>query len=358
MSLNTKIIGIGSHLPANIMKNEDFKGYTFYKKTGVRIDKPTEQIVKKLEDISEIKERRYATKGTDNASMAAAAAEAAIQDSGIDRETIDQIIFAHNFGNVPKTGFNNDLLPNLSARVKHKLGIKNEMCVAYDILFGCPGWVQGIIQGHLYIKAGAAKRILVIGADLMSRMVDNNDLDSMLFSDGAGACVIEAEESEEASGVLAFKTVSSCKTDLNYITSAQSILSKDEDDPIYYIRMNGRGVYKYGLEKVPAAINATLEAAGLKIEDVSKFLIHQANGKMIKQMIQKAFKAKGFKGYDEKVLPLNVQFIGNNSVATIPVLWDWIRKGKLEGHEINKGDIVVIASVGAGMHANCIVYKA
>ena len=356
MTLSTKVIATGSILPTRIMKNSDFQNHTFYKKTGVKIDKPTELIVQKLVEICEIQERRYATDDMDNTDLAYLASEDAIQNAGIDRETIDQVIVAHNFGNVP-TGGRSDMLPNIAARVKNKLGIKNEECIAYDLLFGCPGWLQGVIQAHLYLKAGAAKRILVVGADILSRLVDEHDLDSMLFGDGAGATILEIQETTEPDGILAFKTVSTCHDkDVKYLFSGEPIL-EETDKNIPYLKMNGRGVYKYGLEKVPMAINQCLEQAGIKVEDVSKFMIHQANGKMIKQMVKKVFQAHGHDTYPENVLPLTVQFTGNSSVATIPTLWDLMNKGELEGHELKKGDIAVLASVGAGMHANCVVYK-
>lgn len=355
MTWSTKIIGTGSYLPPNRVTNQDFLNHSFYKKTGQPITKKTEAIVSKLVSITEIEERCYAADDEDNTILAYHAAEAAIADAGIDRNTLDQIIFAHNVGNVPFGKKHMDLLPNLAARLKNKLGITNENCIAYDLLFGCPGWVQGMIQSHMYFAGNGAKRILVIGSDILSRIVDTNDLDSMLFSDGAGATIVERQDNDE-SGILAFKAVSSCEKDVDYIYSGQRILNED-DDSIYYIKMNGRGVYRYGLEKVPAAIKACLDDAGYKVSDVSKFLIHQANGKMIKQMLQKLFEMEGHKSFPESVLPLSVQFTGNNSVATVPILLDLIKKNDEFNHDIKKGDIIVFASVGAGMHANCIVYK-
>ena len=355
MAWSTKIIGTGSYLPPNRVTNEDFLKHSFYKKTGERITKDTGAIIKKLVAITEIEERRYAADDEDNTILAHHAAELAIADAGIDKNTLDQIIFAHNVGNVPLGEKHLDLIPNLAARLKNKLGITNENCVAYDLLFGCPGWVQGLIQSHMYFAGNGAKRILVIGSDILSRIMDENDLDSMLFSDGAGATVLERQDNDE-SGILSFKAVSSCEKDIDYIRNDQRILN-EEDDSTYYIKMNGRGVYRYGLEKVPAAIKACLDDAGYKVSDVSKFLIHQANGKMIKQMLHKLFEMEGLDSFPESVLPLSVQFTGNNSVATVPILLDLIRRDDEFKHDIKKGDIIVLASVGAGMHANCIVYK-
>lgn len=355
MTWSTKIIGTGSYLPANRVTNEDFLNHSFYKKTGEPITKETAAIIKKLVAITEIEERRYVADDEDNTIIAYHAAESAIADADIDRNTLDQIIFAHNVGNVPLGDKHLDLIPNLAARLKNKLGITNENCIAYDLLFGCPGWVQGVIQSHMYFAGNGAKRTLVIGSDILSRVIDENDLDSMLFSDGAGATVLEKQDNNE-SGILSFKAVSSCQKDYNYIHNGKRILDED-DDSIYYLKMNGRGVYRYGLEKVPAAIKACLDDAGYKVSDVSKFLIHQANGKMIKQMLQKLFEMEGHDSFPESVLPLSVQFTGNNSVATVPILLDLIKKNEEFNHDIKKGDIIVFASVGAGMHANCIVYK-
>lgn len=356
MAWSTKIVGTGSYLPPKRVTNNDFLQHHFHKKNGERIQKDTKAIVKKLKAICEIEERRYAADNEDNAYIAHQAAAAAIKDAGIDKNTLDQIIFAHNVGNAPAGDKNLDLIPNLAARIKNKLGITNENCVAYDILFGCPGWVQGVIQTHMYFSGNGAQRTLVIGSDVLSRFVDNNDLDSMLFSDGAGAAVLERQDVDDNSGVLSFKAISSCESDVDYIYHGKRIL-KEEDDAIYYLKMNGRGVYRFGLEKVPAAISECLKMANVDLKDVSKFLIHQANGKMIKQMIQKLFEKEGYEDYPAEVLPLSVQFTGNSSVATVPTLLDLIKKGELDGHEINKGDVIVLASVGSGMHANCVVYR-
>ena len=98
-----------------------------------------------------------------------------------------------------------DILPSLASRVKHDLRIKNPKCVAYDILFGCPGWIEGVIQAQAYIKAGMAKKCLVIGAETFIKGVDRHDRDSMIYSDGAGATIIE-ETSDEEGGILAHES--------------------------------------------------------------------------------------------------------------------------------------------------------
>lgn len=117
---------------------------------------------------------------------------------------MDYIIVAHNFGDVDANNKRSDFVPSIAARVKYKLEIENLYIVAYDLPFGCPGWLQGIIQADYYIKSGDAKRILVIGSEVLSRVCDPHDRDSMLYADGAGAVIIEAKENNVPVGILAY----------------------------------------------------------------------------------------------------------------------------------------------------------
>ena len=180
------ITGTGAYIPTIVKTNRDFMIHGFYDEQQLPIQIDPETIARKFETITGIQERRYATSQMNCSDMAAYAAEQALNDSGCNWEEIDQIIVAHNFGDVVKHTIQTDVIPSIASRVKHKLGIKNPNCVAYDILFGCPGWLQGMIQGHLFMVAGAAKKCLVIGAEALSRVLDPYDRDSMIFADGAG----------------------------------------------------------------------------------------------------------------------------------------------------------------------------
>ena len=154
-------------------------------------------------------------------------------------------------------------MPNLAAKVKQRLGIKNSRCVAYDILFGCPSWVQAFIQAEYYIQSGDVNRVLVVGADTVSRMTDPHDIDGMLFADGAGAAVLERMDVDpsDPKGVLAHLTVSDCMAEADYLKMAESLDPNTEGD---YIRMNGKGVFRYAVTKVPEAINECLEKTSLQ----------------------------------------------------------------------------------------------
>ena len=194
-SIYSVIAGTGSYIPTRHIKNIDFLTNEFYYIDGNKLDKPNEEIIDKFFEITTIAERRYVTDNLVTSDIAFHAAAAAIASANIEKEELDCIIVAHNFGDVKSDNNRKDIVPSLAARVKHKLGIKNPDTIAYDILFGCPGWLQASIQADYLIKSGDAKKVLVIGADILSRVSDPSDRDSMLYADGAGAVVPEVSPS-------------------------------------------------------------------------------------------------------------------------------------------------------------------
>ncbi|WP_243471038.1 3-oxoacyl-ACP synthase III family protein [Winogradskyella sp. MH6] len=351
--MGIKITGTGSYIPKSIEKNEDFHQHQFLNADGSTIDYPNEVIVEKFKDITGIVERRYADDQLVASDIGFLAAQKAIDDANIDPETIDYIICAHNFGDVKANTIQSDILPCLASRIKHSLRIKNPKCVAYDILFGCPGWVEGVIQAQAYIKAGMAKRCLVIGAETLSRVVDKHDRDSMIYSDGAGASIVEATDDND--GILAHESASFTYDEAYYLFFGNSN-NKDLCPDTRYIKMHGRKIYEFALTNVAQAMKDCLEKSGVDISEVKKVLIHQANEKMDEAIIKRfyrLFKAQAPEG----IMPMSIHKLGNSSVATVPTLFDLIRNNKLEDHQINKGDVIIFASVGAGMHINAIVYR-
>ncbi|MEA3451481.1 MAG: ketoacyl-ACP synthase III [Bacteroidota bacterium] len=350
------IKGSGHFLPKNIIKNSDFLDSQFYNPDGSKIETPNEEIIEKFLEITEIEERRYLDDDMQTSDMAYFAAKDALDSSKIDPETLDYIIVAHNFGDVKKDSYRTDMMPTLAARVKQKLKIKNSDCIAYDIPFGCPGWIQGMIMADYYIKSGDAKRILVIGADALSRMVDPHGRDSMIFADGAGATILEAVESEEPVGIIAHKTISDTLVEADYLVNQPSF-NKDFDQNNILIKMNGRRIYEYAVVKVPQIMKTALDKVNLTAEDVKMVLIHQANAKMDYAMGKRFMKLYGINKMPEKLMPMTLAKFGNSSVATIPTMYDLIINGKKEGYSIDKGDVLVFPSVGAGLNANVLVYK-
>lgn len=351
--MNIKITGSGSYIPTEIVSNKDFAQHVFLNDDGTPFPHPNDIVAKKFLEITGIEERRYVTDDLLTSDIATLAAKKAIQEAKIDPETLDYIIFAHNFGNVKKGAIQTDILPSLATRVKFDLRIKNPKCVAYDMLFGCPGWVEGVIQAQAFIKAGMAKKCLVIGAETLSRVVDLHDRDSMIYSDGAGATIIE--ETLEDGGILAHETATFAYDEAYYLYFGNSF-NKDHDLNVRYIKMHGRKIYEFALSTVPKAMKECLDSSGVDIKDVKKILIHQANEKMDEAIIQRFYKLYGQTPPDG-IMPMSIHKLGNSSVATVPTLYDLLVKGALENHNIHKGDVIIFASVGAGMNVNAIVYQ-
>lgn len=351
------ITGTGSYIPSEVKTNLDFTQNDFYGEDFLRIETPMQEVVDKFRDITGIQERRYANQNQNASDIGSLAAKVAIEDSGIDPETLDQVIVAHNFGNVINDTIQTDILPALASRIKHDLGIVNPNCVAYDILFGCPGWVQALIQSDAYFKAGIAKKALVIGTETLSRVLDMHDRDSMIFSDGAGAAVVEFKEvSETGPGVLGAAVQSHCIDEAYYLFLGKSNFP-GSDPRIRYIKMKGRKVYEYAMKHVPLAMKECLEKSGVAIGELKKVFIHQANEKMDEGIIKALYKLYGIRQVPEHIMPMSIHKLGNSSVATIPTLYDLVRKDKLEDHQLNTGDVILFASVGAGMNINAVCYR-
>ena len=192
------ITGTGSYIPSIKKENNTFLESSFLNADGTSFDSTNTVIIEKFKSITGIDERRYASKEYKTSDLGFFAAQKAIEDANINPEELDYIIFAHNFGDVKEDAIQSDILPSLATRVKHLLKIENPNCVAYDILFGCPGWIEGVIQAQAFIKAGIAKKCLVIGGETLSRVVDKYDRDSMIYSDGAGACIVEEKEGTDS----------------------------------------------------------------------------------------------------------------------------------------------------------------
>ena len=223
--ISSVITGTGSYIPTVKKENEKFLKHRFLNADGSEIPSDNETIIDKFKAITGIEERRYADLQYNTSDLGYFAALKAIEDAGVDPEELDYIILAHNFGDVKSAAIQSDILPSLATRVKYRLGIQNSNCVAYDILFGCPGWVEGVIQAQAFIKAGIAKKVLVIGAETLSRVLDKHDRDSMIYSDGAGACIVEASDTKE-SGILSHASQTFAKEEAYHLFFGNSFDNK------------------------------------------------------------------------------------------------------------------------------------
>lgn len=353
--VKAEISATGSYIPEIRIPNSHFINHTFFEKDGAKIHQSNEGIIEKFQQITGISERRYAREDQQASDLGFLAAQKAIQSGSIDPETLNYIIVAHNCGDIAPGTNRSTLIPTIASRIKALLQIKNPDCVAYDLPFGCPGWLEGVIQASSFIRAGDAKRCLVIGTETLSRVLDPHDRDSMIYSDGSGAVIVEGRSA--ASGILAHKTQT-------YAVEHAMLLKMDHSYSPYsanmddlYIKMNGRRVYEFALKHVPILIKEMLDTNGVDITAVKKILIHQANDKMDAAIVERLFKLYDHGSVPEGILPMTISWLGNSSVATIPTLLDLILKGELEEHQISKGDKVVMASVGAGMNINAILYQ-
>jgi 3-oxoacyl-[acyl-carrier-protein] synthase III len=353
----TRIIGTGSYIPSRVIKNDYFKDYRFFNPASkAPFDKPNEEIISKFEEITNIQERRWVEEDKTTSDMAAGAVRNAVDAAGIDIETLDFIIVANNFGDIRPGGICIDLLPAVANKVKARLDIKNPACITHDIIAGCPGWTQGMITADAYIRSGMYKRGVVIGADILSRISDPHDRDSMIFADGAGATIVEGVESEVPTGIISHASRSDCVPYANLLTLGPSFNGElDEND--LFIKMAGHRLYVYAISYVPGVVKQSIEGAGLHLSDIKKILIHQANEKMDDAILKGVFKIYKEKNIPKGIMPMSIGKLGNSSTATVPTLLDLIVKGQMDGQEIRKGDHIIFCSVGAGMNINSIIYK-
>ncbi|MDP2337647.1 MAG: ketoacyl-ACP synthase III [Bacteroidota bacterium] len=353
----TKIVGTGSYIPTRTIGNDHFRNYTFYDPaTKLPFEKSNEEIILKFKEITNISERHWISNDINNSDMASLAVKDACESANLDPETLDFIIVAHNFGDVDPISTRVDILPSLANRVKAKLNIKNPACFCHDILSGCPGWTQGMITADAYIRSGMAKRGVVVGSDVLSRISDPHDRDTMIYADGAGATIVEAIESPEPTGILSHSSRSDSVHYWNLLINGKSSNPEFEGSD-QFIKMAGHKLYVYALNFVPLVVKESIDKAGLHLGDIKKVLIHQANEKMDEAILKNVFKLYNEKIIPKGIMPMTIEKLGNSSTATVPTLLDKILKGQMEGQVINPGDHIILCSVGAGMNINSIIYK-
>ena len=353
MSRRSVIAATGSHIPPVRVPNDSFLDRDFRTADGQPLGKSNAEILQQFENITGIRERRYVADDAVTSDIAYEAAKDALESSGIDPESLDLLIVAHNFGDVRRGG-RSDLVPALAARVKARLQIHTPRTVAFDLVFGCPGWLQGMIVGDAFIRAGNARRVMVVGADTLSRISDPHDRDSLIYADGAGATILEARDTDGA-GVLCHIARSDT---LEH--SSMLFMGPSYNEEVFlealFLKMEGRKLYRYALQTVAGSMKQCLDQAGLPLSSVKKILLHQANGKMDEAIVKELYALCGTEQPPD-VLPMTIGWLGNSSVATVPTLLDLIAKRKLDEHSIESGDLLLFGSVGAGMHINAMLYR-
>jgi 3-oxoacyl-[acyl-carrier-protein] synthase-3 len=351
----TAIVGTGSYIPERLVTNSDFLGNEFYASDGQKLARSNQETIDKFEAITDIKARRYVTGDLQASDIAFFAAKDALASSNIDKESLDYVIVAHNFGDVAADNRRSDFVPTIAARVKHRLEIQNPGTIAYDVPFGCAGWLLALIQADYFIRSGDSKRALVIGAETLSRISDPHDRDSMIYADGAGACVVEGVTRDSPVGIMAHCSRSDTDKHAHLLQMGRSY-NPGFDGSDLFLKMQGHKLYEYALRFVPRVVKECITKAGLTLHDISKVLIHQANAKMDEAILERVYKLFGTDPVPPLMMPMTISWLGNSSVATLPTLLDLLFKGKLEDHRLTSGQTIVIASVGAGMNINAVVY--
>ena len=311
--MTTRIVGTGAYVPEQIATNDDL----------ARIVETNDEWIRSRTGIGE---RRIATTET-NSYMAAQAAKQALDQAGIAPEDVDLILLA--------TSSPDYCFPNGACEIQEQIGAVN--AAGYDISAACTGFVFALNTAHAFIQAGIYRTALVVGADVLSKLLDWTDRGTcVLFGDGAGAVVVKADET----GILGMNMhsdgtkggVLTCGSR----TNGNFLLGKKPE--LGYMTMDGQEVFKFAVKKVPQCITEVLEDTGVKAEDVRYFAIHQANYRIIESI------AKRLKVNVDR-FPVNMEHYGNTSGASVPLLLDEMnRKGMLSA-----GDKVVLSGFGAGL---------
>ncbi len=310
MTVYARVIGTGGYLPAEIKTNED-------------ISKTVDTSDSWIFERTGITSRRIAAAHETASSMAEIAARQAIEMAAIAAEEIDLIIVA--------TGTPDNVYPSTGCMLQHRLGIKK--CVAFDIQAACSGSIFGLDMANQYIKSGAAKTVLVVGAEICSRIVDWTDRGTcILFGDGAGAVLLQAAEQE---GILSTHIHSDGRfEDLLKCPNPQAL---GEPDVAGYISMKGNEVFKVAVNTLGRIVDETLAANNMQKSDIDWLVPHQANIRII------AATAKKLKmSMDHVVVTLQEQ--GNTSSASVLLAFnEAVRDGRIQ-----RGHVVLLEAFGAG----------
>lgn len=317
-NINVGISGVGSYLPDNRVTNDDLSKI---------VETSHEWIVER----TGIHERRVLSEDMATSDTATIASKKALEDAKLKPEDIDLIIVA--------TVTADYALPSTACIVQKNIGAMK--AAAFDINAGCSGFVYGLTLGESFIKSGVYEKVLVIGAETLSRIVDWQDRNTcVLFGDGAGACILE--KCEEGFGILSSELGSDGSNGEVLIQPAggSKFPASQEtlDKRLHYIKMDGKEVFKFAVRVMEKASMSVLEKANLELEDLDFLIPHQANTRIIDAAAKK-LKLKKDKIY------VNLNKYGNMSSASIPVALD----EAIKDNRIKKGDNVLLVAFGAGL---------
>ncbi|MCB1339767.1 MAG: ketoacyl-ACP synthase III [Pseudooceanicola sp.] len=322
MSLRAVVRGVGHHLPERVVPNAEFES---------KLDTSDEWIRAR----SGIERRHFAAEGETTSDLATRAAKAALADAGLGPDDIDAIILA--------TSTADFTFPSAATMVQARLGMTQGF--AFDVQAVCAGFVYALANANALILSGQARRVLVIGAETFSRIMDMTDRSTaVLFGDGAGALVLEAQEGQ---GTAADRGILS--TDLHSDGRYRDLLYVDggvSTQTTGHLRMQGNQVFRHAVEKLAATAEAALEKAGLTSADVDWIVPHQANIRIIQGTAKKM-------DLPMEQVVVTVQDHGNTSAASIPLA---LSVGKARG-QIKQGDLLVTEAIGGGLAWGAVVLR-
>jgi 3-oxoacyl-[acyl-carrier-protein] synthase-3 len=315
--------GVGSALPRRIMKNTDFEGI---------VETSDEWIAQR----TGIRQRYIAGDDETTASLGEAAARAALDNAGLTAADIDLIVLA--------TSTPNHTFPATAVEIQQRLGMRHGF--AFDMQAVCSGFVYAVSNADLYILGGKARRVLVIGAETFSRLLDWSDRSTcVLFGDGAGAVVIEAGEGEGTiadRGILAASMRSDgCHMDKLYVDGGPSTTGT-----VGHLRMEGREVFKHAVGMIADVVEAVFADAGITAADLDWFVPHQANKRIIDASARKL-------GIAEEKVVTTVQLHGNTSAASVPLA---LATAVADGR-IRKNDLVLLEAMGGGFTWGAVLLR-
>lgn len=309
------IRGVGSALPAKQVKNSDLAA----------IVDTSDEWIRERTGI----ESRYVSTGESVADLATDAARKAITDAGVQAENIDLILVASCSAEMA--------LPCTACQIQGRIGAVN--AAAFDLNAACSGFLFALNTAYVYLKGGIYKNALIIGAEVLSKIVDWSDRSTcVLFGDGAGAVYVEADDTKDTPYFFVQKSdgakgmVLACgqRHNGNAFFEGEALSN--------YVSMDGREVFRFATRQIPLVIEDVLDQAALLPDDIDYFVLHQANLRII-ESIAKRLKA------DPEKFPTNVERVGNTSSASIPILLEEMKQaGKLK-----KGTKLVLSGFGAGL---------
>lgn len=322
MAQRAVVKGVGHYLPARVVENKEFE---------VSLDTSDDWITSR----SGIKRRHFAAEGEKTSDMAIAAAQAALADAGLTPEDIDAIILATSTADLT--------FPSAATMVQTGLGMTRGF--AYDVQAVCAGFVYALSTANAQIISGQAKRVLVIGAETFSRLMDWTDRSTcVLFGDGAGALVLEAAEGEGTSkdrGILS--------VDLNSDGSYRDILYVDggvSTGQTGYLRMEGKEVFRHAVEKLSETAETAMSRAGVGADEIDWVVPHQANIRIINSTARKM-------GVPMTKVVTTVQDHGNTSAASIPLA---LSVAKQNG-QLKENDLILTEAIGGGLAWGALVIR-